>query len=51
MSKYANNYSPFLFTNYQDWYDCFIEELHEEPPETWKREAEHYFDNMDYSEV
>lgn len=43
MSKYANDYAPCLFTNYADWYDCFVDELRQEPPAAILQAAKEYF--------
>ena len=43
MSKFANEYAPNLFTNYADWYDCFVDELRQEPPAEIRQAAKEYF--------
>lgn len=45
MSIWANELAYNLFTNYEDWYQNFINETRVEPSEELKQEAKLYFKN------
>lgn len=44
MSIWSNELAYNLFTNYEDWYQNFINETRVEPSEELKQEAKLYFE-------
>lgn len=46
MSIWGHEFMYNLFGSYNDWYDHYVEELHEEPSNEFKSEAQTYFKNL-----